>query len=153
MVLNAVQEKLNEAVHVQGVGKIKAGMEKLLSDVKVEYTLSKLIEEMKEKANEYGDKNGEEISFHINPDRHILTHIYFDEDGDKEQWQCKYRLCVSEDGTIFSAEIRDKKFDNRVIMGGLRGFEETMFKLFASGGKIVIDENNVDIEYGYSEED
>lgn len=153
MLLNTVKEKLDEAIHIQGTEKIKELLDELLNDVKPEYRLSELIEEMKGKANEYGDYNDREISFHINPDRNILTFIYFDEEPDKEKHQCKYHIWVNSDtGVIAGVEIRDRKFDNRVIMGGLRGFEETLFKLYAASPKLIIDESNVVVEYR-SEED
>lgn len=155
MVLNVVKEKLDEAVHIQGVERIKKSLDDLLMNVKSEYKLSELIEEMKEIARDDGDDfEGEEISFHIAPDRSILTHIYFDEEPHKERYQCKYIMWINTKTSILAgAEIRGTKFDNRVIMGGLRGFEETLFKLFVSKPKIVIDDDNVDIEYGYRGDD
>jgi hypothetical protein len=154
MVLNAVKEKLDEAIHIQGTEKIKETLDELLSDVKKEYTLSELIDEMKNKANEYGEYNGQEISFHIDPRRDILTFIDFDEEPNKDKYQCKYKIWVnSETGIIAGAEIRDRKFDNRVIMGGLRGFEETLFKIYTTGPKLIIDEHKVDVEYGDPEDD
>ena len=153
MVLNTVKEKLDEVIHIQGIEKIKESLDALLDNVKPEYRLSELIEEMKGKVNEYGDYNDREISFHIRPDRSILTFINFDEEPGKQDYQCKYKIWVNSDtGVIAGAEIGDQKFDNRVIMGGLRGFEETLFKLYAAKPKLIIDESNVVIEYR-SEED
>ncbi len=153
MILNTVKEKLDEAIHIQGTEKIKEALDVLLSDVKQEYKLSELIEEMKAKANEYGDYNRKEISFHIDPDRDILTFIYFDEESGKDKYRCKYGIWVNKEGNIAGVEIKDRKFDNRVIMGGLRGFEETLFKIYTTGPKLIIDENYIKVEYGDSEED
>lgn len=153
MVLNAVKEKLDEVLHIQGVEKIKDSLEQMLSDIKEEYQLSELINEMKEKANEYGDYDEREISFHIDPDRNILTFIYFDEEADKEKYECKYRIWVDKSGTVCGVEIKEQKFDNRLIMGGLHGFEQTLFKVYSMHPKLIIDEEHVNIEYGYSEGD
>lgn len=154
MVLNAVKAKLDEAIHIQGVERIKGSLDNLLVDVKKEYKLSELIEEMKRDATEYNDDHyGEEISFHIDPDSSVLSFIYFDPDEDKEKYQCQYRLVLDKDGSMNSISIGDRKFDNRLIMGGLHGFEETLFKIYSTGAKIIIDENNVDVEYGYNDED
>lgn len=154
MVLNAVKEKLDEAVTIHGVEKIKESLEEMLTDVKKEYKLSELIEEMKEDAREYNDDHaGQEISLHVDPDRSILSFIYFDPSEDQEKYECKYRLVLNKDGAMNSINIDGRKFDNKLIMGGLRGFEETLFKIYSTGAKIIIDENNVNLEYGYGDED
>ena len=153
MVLNAVKEKLDESMHIQGTEKIKEALDNLLADVKTEYKLSELIAEMKSRANEYGDYDGKEISLHIDPERSILTFINFDENPGKKNFQCKYKIWVDKEGNVAGAEIRDQKFDNRVIMGGLRGFEETLFKIYTTGPRLIIDEHNVEIEYSDSEDD
>ncbi|MNN88979.1 hypothetical protein D3C81_2067310 [compost metagenome] len=63
-----------------------------------------------------------------------------DPEEDKGMYQCKYMIALNEDGTVWRAEVSDKKFDNRVIMGGLYGFEATMFKMWTQKAKLVIDE-------------
>jgi hypothetical protein len=153
MVLNAVKDTLDETLHIQGVEKIKESLGQMLSNVKTEYRLSELIEEMKKEANEDGNYDEEEISFHIDSDRSILTFIYFDEESDKEKYQCKYRLWIDKQGVVCGVEISDRKFDNRVIMGGLHGFEQTLFKIYSMNPKIIIDEGRVETGYGYSGED
>ncbi|MCC5465564.1 hypothetical protein [Pelosinus baikalensis] len=153
MVLNAVKEKLDEAVTIQGVEKIQQALDAMLGDVKKEYKLSELIKKMKEESNEYGDHNGEEISFHIDSDRRILTFISFDEEDGQSEYECKYRLSVSKDGKVTSVKIGNKELKNSVIMGGLYGLDETLFKIYASGAKLIIDEDDVNLEYGYGDED
>ena len=153
MVLNTVKEKLDEAITIQGIEKIKESLNEMLVGVEKEYKLSDLVEKMKESANEYGDHNGEEISFHIDSDRKVLTFISFDEKEGKSEYECKYRLSVDKDGKVTSVKIADKQFKNNVIMGGLYGLEEVLFKLYASGAKLLVDDDDIEIEYGYGDND
>jgi hypothetical protein len=153
MVLNAVQEELDKVVHTQGIEKIKESLANLLSEVPKEYKLSELIEEFKKDVlSDDSDYEGREISFHVDR-RYSSKYVSFDRDDDKSEYRCQYRICVKEDGAAGRIEIDDKKFDNRVIMGGLDGFDKTLFKIYSTGSKIIIDDGAVNIEYEYSSED
>jgi hypothetical protein len=153
MVLNAVQEELDKVVHMQGVEKIKESLAKLLSETQKEYKLSELINEFKEDVlSDDSDYGGREISFHVDR-RYSSIYIAFDKDDDKSEYSCQYRICADSEGSVSSVNIDGKKFDNKVIMGGLYGFDKTLFKIYAAGAKIIIDDGDVDIEYGSSEED
>lgn len=148
MLLNALQEQFDHIFHTQGMEKLKETAESILVGVKKEYRLSELVEKMKADAKKEDEDMSGEISFHINPDRHILTHIYLDPEEDKERYECKYRLAIDEkEGTLRYVEIGDRKIDNRVIMGGLFGFEKTLLQIYVSGAKIILDEDAVDCEY------
>lgn len=152
LVLNAVKEKLDEAVHVQGIEKIQESLDRLLNDTKKEYRLSELIAEFKQDVLEDDDDyEGGEISFHI--DKGALTFISFDKDSGKGHYACDYNLTIDENGTMTRADIDGKKLDNRLIMGGLYGLDKTLFKIYSTGAKVVIDDDNVDIEYGYRGDD
>lgn len=147
MILNVVKEKLDETLHVQGIEKIKESLDGILSPTKLEYKLSELIKELKDDATSYSseDWGGKEISFHDDGDSRTLRFIYFDEEEDVRNYDCKYRIAVRPDGTVTSVTIGGKEFNNKVIMGGLHGLEETMFKLYTSGAKLIIDD--IDVEY------
>lgn len=154
MVLNVVKEKMDEAVHSQGVEKLKESLENMLSDVKKEYKLSELIHDMKEEAVEYDeDLYGKEISFHDDKDRRVLRFISFDPEEDKSEYECKYRISIDNEGKLNTAKINEREFNNRVIMGGLHGVEETLFKIYSTGAKIIVDVDDIDFEYGYENED
>lgn len=157
MVLNAIKDKLDVVISNAGIEKLNAELEALLVTEQKEYKLSELIEELKKDEIGYGDPEdyeGKEISFHHDPDRRTLNFIYFDSEEGKEQYECKYRLVViPEDGTIQSVNINDKAFDNRVIMGGLHGLDETLFKIYTTGAKIIVDSDDVDIYYPNTYED
>lgn len=147
LVLNAVQEELDKLVHTQGIEKIKESLANLLSEVPKEYKLSELIEEFKKDVlSDDSDYGGREISFHVKREYGSI-YISFDRDDDKSEYRCQYRIWADKDGSIVTIKIDDKTFDNKAIMGGLWGFDKTLFKIYAAGTKIIIDDGDVDIEY------
>lgn len=154
MVLNVIKEKMDEVTHIQGVERLKESLNEMLSDVQSEYKLSDLINEMKEDALRYDDDlYGKEISFHDDEDRRVLRFISFDTEEDKSEYQCKYRISIDKEGKLNSVKINDKDFNNKVIMGGLHGIEETLFKIYTHGSKLIVDEDEIEVEYGYERDD
>jgi hypothetical protein len=154
MVLNVVKEKLDAAMHLQGVEKIKADMDEMLGTAKAEYKLSELIQELKDDALEWDDDlRGKDMSFHIDSDRRTLTFISFDKEPDKGKYDCKYRIAVDEEGKLTSVKIGGREFKNNVIMGGLYGTEATLFKMYTQGSKLIINEDEVDTYYPEEWED
>jgi len=153
MVLNAVQEELDKLVHTQGIEKIKCSLTELLGEVPKEYKLSELIEEFKEDVlSDDSDYSGREISFHVKREYGSI-YISFDRDDDKSEYRCQYRIWAEKDGSITTIKINDKEFNNKVIMGGLWGFDKTLFKIYSTGTKIIIDDGDVDIQFEECEDD
>jgi hypothetical protein len=153
LVLNTVKEKLDEALHLQGVEKMQDALNEIFNDTKKEYKLSEIINEFKQDVlSDDSDYGGNEISFHVEKQSYG-AYIAFDKDSGKGRYSCDYQLGTDSNGKMSRADINGKKFNNKVIMGGLYGFDRVLFKIYASGAKVIIDDNNVDIEYGYSEED
>lgn len=144
---NMIQGRLNEVMHNQGVEKMKLAIDDLLKGAKEEYKLSELIEMMKEEEDQE-EHYGEEISLHVDDSCSYITFIYFDPEGDKSDYECKYKITVGDENKISSIRIDDKSFDNKVIMGGLYGLEAELFKMFATGSKLIVDEGDVEPYYG-----
>lgn len=154
MILNVVKEKMDEAIHVQGTEKIKKQLDYLLSDTKTEYKLSEIIERMKDKdmewdSDEYYDR---QISLHVEK-ASVLSFVYFDKEEYKEKYECQYKLSIDNEGRLNSCRIDDKEFDNKVIMGGLHGVDELLFKIYTTGAKVLLDENDISVYYPSEDED
>jgi hypothetical protein len=152
LVANVVKEELDKALHIQGVQKMKEIIDNILGTAKREYKLSEIIKEMMEQANFDGDHNGSNATLHIERSS-VLTFIYFDENEDVRKYDCKYRIFVDKDGSVKSVRIGNKEFQNDIIMGGLYGVEETLFKLYAQSSKLIIDEENIDLYYNEDGDD
>jgi hypothetical protein len=90
------------------------------------------------KINELDYEEMEEISVHVDK-RYGSIYVSLDPEDNVHEYSCKYRFTLDEDGTVRSAQIGDKSFDNKVIMGGLYGLEATIFKMWTRKAKLIID--------------
>lgn len=147
LILKAVAEKVNQTVRLQGIEQLKQGLDEMLTIEKKDVKLSDLIEKLKEESLEWDDDlRGKELSLHIDK-KQYLSFIYIDEKPDKCNYECSYHITVREDGTIFNVKIKDQEISKSLIMSGMRGFEEELFKMYAAGSKLIIDEDDVDTYY------
>lgn len=141
VIMNVIKEELQRSVHEEGVKQIQQQMQEILGTAKEEYKLSELIKEMVNdecELNELSYDECKEITVHID-NSYSVTYVRFDPEPDKRMYECKYMIALNEDGTVWRAEIADKAFDNKVIMGGLYGLEATIFKMWTRKAKLVID--------------
>ena len=153
MLINAVNEHFRRTISEQGIEKLKEQMNRLLCDAKSEYKLSELVQEMKECAMDNSNNYwGQEISFYHSSMHDVLIFIRFDPEEYVEEYRCKYKLTVNRDGTVNSIGIGGHEFNNGLIMGGLYGLDETLFKIYASGAKVIVDVENVSLQYDEREE-
>lgn len=142
VILNTIKTELERSVHEEGAKKIQEQMQKLMGTSKEEYKLSELIREIVEQdceLNELDYEDYKEITV-IVEDKYGSKYIYIDPEEDQSWYQCKYRITLDDDMTVSRAEIGDKSFDNKVIMGGLYGADGTIFKMWTRGAKLVIDD-------------
>jgi hypothetical protein len=157
LILNAIKDKLDDEITKEGVNQIREQIEGLLTDSKREYKLSELVKELTgeiDDLDELGYEDYHEMSLHVD-DPYGSYWIAFDSRNDISEYSCKYRLHVSKEGTLYSVKINDDEysrkrsiedFDVKAVLKGLHGLEETLFKIYASGAKLIIDEENCDVE-------
>lgn len=157
MILTAIKDKLDDEIANQGVLQIKNQIEGLLSTSKQEYKLSELVKELAEEfegKDELGYGDYHEMTLHIdNP--YGSWWIGLDARSNISEYECKYRLHVDEKGKVYSVKINEKdfgrtrsinEFDVKAVMKGLHGLEETLFKIYTSGAKLIVDEDNCELE-------
>lgn len=157
LILQAIKDKLDDEITNQGVAQIKSQIEGLLSDAKREYKLSELVKELAKEIKDLDELDYEdyhEMTLHVD-DPYGSYWIGLDARNDISEYSCKYRLHVSKDGLVYSVKINDEEynrkrsieeFDVKAVMKGLTGLEETLFKIYASGAKLVIDEDKCELE-------
>lgn len=151
LVLTAVKDQLDKAITIQGVEKIKESVSQMLSDTKSEYTLSEIIEE----AKKYSDKEQHEYDY----DEHVklvieksggrYKHIYLDntEEDCDGKWDYSYRISIDGEGKPYSIKLKGEEINTKKIMGGLFGLDELLFKIYASGAKIILDKGDDYYDY------
>jgi hypothetical protein len=165
LVLSAIKEKLDDQFAAEGVARINESLDTLLAAAKPEYKLSELVKEMSEEVDteDMDYEEYHEMTMHIDDSFSLAYIIAIDPESDKSEYDCKYRFWVSkETGKIKNIAIEDNRrgikrevneFDARAIMRGMRGLEETLFKMYARGSKLIIDEDYVELEISNPEYD
>lgn len=141
VVMNIIKNELERSVHEEGAKQIQESIQDLLGTAKKEYKLSELIKEIVEhdcELNELDYDDYKEITV-IVEDKYGSKYVYIDPEEDKPWYQCKYKLVLDDDLTVRRAEIGEKSFDNKVIMGGLFGVDATIFKMWIRKSKLIID--------------
>ena len=111
---------------------------------KKEWLLSEIIEKFIEEEVEKDAYDGS-ITLIVDDGRYGTTHVSFDKEEDKKEYNCEYRLSIrNETGTLWSFNIGSYKTvsqDQR--QGPIHGsFDNFIFKLYASGCTIKLDETS-----------
>lgn len=164
LILATITDHLNAVVHEQGVNRMKEQLDSILLTSKEEYKLSEIMEELSEEIDgldELDYEDTHEMTLIIDREWGWTTRIYFDAESDKEKYDCKYCIYVdTKTGQVDSIRISDtsfrskkeyKEFDTKTIMGGFYGLEQTLFKMYARRSKLVIDEDDVELEFSNPE--
>lgn len=157
LVLAAVKEQLDKTITVQGIGKIKETMDEMLKEIKEEYTLSEIIEKLKGESSkeEYEFSYDEKVELKIEDGGSGYKRIYLDEEEKDYKHDCDYQIAINKEGKPYSIKLKGNEINTKKIMGGLYGLEELLFKIYASGAKIVLDNGNDPEDYDlyYTHED
>lgn len=144
LALAAIKEELDKCITIQGIEKIKETTKEILSDVKPEYTLSEIIECLKgaslKEEYEYGE--GDSIALIINGEEDGYKHIYLSEEEPygKSKYNYDYQIDINREGKPYSIKLKGKEIDKNKILGGLYGLDKLLFKIYASGSKIILDQ-------------
>lgn len=142
VILNVIKGELERSIHEEGAARMQEQLQELLGTGKNEYKLSELVKEMVEdelKLEELSFEEIEQITV-IVEEKYGTKYVYMDPKEDTEWYQCKYMISLDKDMTVSRAEVSDKKFDNRVIMGGMYGLDATLFKMWSQKAKLIIDD-------------
>ncbi len=147
LVSAAVKEQLDKIITVQGIEKIKETTEKMLIDIKDTYTLSEIIEKLKGESfkEEWEYDEDEKVAIFIKGEKDGYKHIYLNEDDTDREWSCDYQIDINEEGKPYSIKLKGNEINKNKILGGLYGLDELLFKIYAHGSKIVLD-NGMDPE-------
>ncbi|EBH4248348.1 hypothetical protein FKZ78_03600 [Listeria monocytogenes] len=157
MILQAIKDKLDDEIKNNGVMQIKGQIESLLTNPKREYKLSELIDELAEEIEGVEALDHEEyreMSLHVDNPYHSYF-VHMDSEENMSDYACKYALHISESGELYSVRINDREYNGesivnnfgaKEVMNGLHGLTETLFKIYTSKAKIIIDESDCKLE-------
>ena len=150
IISSVVEEELNNTVLESAKEGIKESVQKIAGTLDFkEISLSKVIEKYiyslddsydGEMENQYG-----ELTLIVNDDRDDWIVIYFDKESDKNNYECKNKLFLSKN-KIASLTI-DEELLHPFHVGNMSSFESFMFSLYTNQVKIIVDEENCELEY------
>ena len=142
LVVQAVNKKVKEMIEIQGINKLNECIDKMLMDVKEQYTLSEIIEQLK--ADDYKEKyeysEDDYLTLIINGDEDGYKRIYLDLESDKSKYSCDYEIAIDKEGKIYSTHLGDIDITKKIKIGNLYGLNEMIFKIYSSGAKIILDQ-------------
>lgn len=156
LVLETIKESLDNVVQTQGIERIRADIERLLSPLeKREWTLSEIVERMKTEENGDNEHWDSQITFEYDDSFSHWAYIYLDPEDGESKYQCDYSFRIewldqkdrSKGGRMIGPKIKEKELDKKNILQGFHGFDEFLFQLYASGATIIADFDDVDEYY------
>lgn len=145
LVVTAVKEHLDKTLKNEGIEKLKKRMDDMLQKVKEEYTLSEIIEKFKnDKFINFEDED--EITLRIEGSA-PFCYIYLDSCQGKDRYNCDYMISLNE-SIPFRVKIAGKDtLETKDILNNFIGFNDFLFKIYAAGSKIVLDEGKNEYDY------
>jgi hypothetical protein len=148
IVLQIVKNKLEHGIQQIGKERLEKDMENLLSGgIPKEVPVSKLVDEFKAWVREesYRNDHDDRITYIAEKSEYGGGWIYLDAKQDRKKYDCRFRLAYSSEGEIYSTTISGKDADKNLFLGGLSGFERTLFRCYAAKTRIVLDTDEPDI--------
>ena len=117
LALKAIQEELDKVITTQGIEKIKDTTREILSDVKSEYTLSEIIEALKEEnlKEEYEFDEEDTIAIIIEGDEDGYKHIYLSLEEPKSIYgrvskhSYDYQIAINRLGKPYSIKLKNNE--------------------------------------------
>ena len=148
LALTAIKEELDKCITIQGIEKIKETTKEILSDVKPEYTLSEIIEKLKESSlkEEYEYDEDDSVALIIDGEEDGYKHIFLSQEvpysryGSTSRYDYDYQIDIDREGRPYSIKLKGQEINKNKILGGLYGLDKLLFKIYASGSKIILDE-------------
>lgn len=137
MVGAAVEHRVAEVVQ----GRLKQDIEDLLSLAPKSVKISDLAEAMLE-AHKSDGAYGEVTTFIIEDSQYRSRWLYLDDDNvhnERDKYRCKFRLLVSDDGTISSVYVGGHAAKSENWVGRSYGFEQRLRAYVACGTVIEFD--------------
>lgn len=149
LVLAAVKEQLDKIITTQGVEKIKKRTEEMLLDIKDEYTLTEIIEELK--SEDYRDEwecdEDDKVALIIENSGNGYKHIYLNEEEKSNKYSYDYQIDLDNDGKPYVIKLKGNEINTKKILGGLYGIDKLLFKIYAHGSRIILDQGDDPEDY------
>lgn len=149
LILKLIQRNVMAQMETSIESQVAKQMAELLAPPPAEIKLSDLIKqfiEMKSSDDNQSD-NPENITLIIQAESYGFSHIYFDEEPDKEKYRCGYSIHLDKEGKAYSIKIDGEDTKKKLFVGPFYNFEKLMFNIHAAGVKVVLDQGDSEDDY------
>lgn len=144
VVLDTIRGRLQRAIHQVGVEKLQKDLDELLGTNAPEtLKLSKLIEEFKEWAANWGATTGR-CTIILEETQYKSRWLRLDREARKDKYQCQFAILIGQDGHPSFTRIEHADPNKAIMLGKLDGFAQRLFQLRAAGTKLEIDQEDFD---------
>ncbi|MGE6601489.1 hypothetical protein ACQKEY_07160 [Lysinibacillus fusiformis] len=166
LLAQAIKKQLDDAIYTKGLVDFNKRVGEIVgSGMPEEIKLSELVLKMAKEIDELDDLSIDdyvEMTLIVEKSSYVNDsyHIYMDPHEDKQSYDCKYRLYISEgklsNVTVnakekYSADRYYSKVSPRIIMEGKMSYlEEELFKAYVHGIPIFVDEDQCEKEIAVS---
>lgn len=151
MMLAVLRQKMDEVLTPLVSDHLGKEMADILGIGAREVKLSDLVEMMK-KGEDQGDRFGTSATLTMEEDERFAGWfvIHLDPEADVAQKDCEARISVTKDGKVYALRIDGKDPKTTIALGLYDKWQKTLFALYATGGKLIVDgdENDFDLSYG-----
>lgn len=153
VITDTIKQQLSESVNVNILQNVTNTIKELSGELdKKEYNLSEVINMFKSEAEKWDKEDSYEISLHVISESYGYTHIYFDYKADVEKYRCNYQLDLNKDGKVYAFKGGKIQGSNDPRIQSIHGkFEKFLYRLYASGAKIIVDRVDKDYEDDYED--
>jgi len=132
---------------------INAIIGSLPSEIKLSDIVKSFGEHCHENVSSWWEEDYKSIAFYcVKDDAHGWWKVKMDEDADCPEYKCAYSFYVNETGSMFILKTKEKlsKFEQSITRSD---FEMLLLRLYhAHGTKIIIDPEQVDVDFNFEEE-
>jgi hypothetical protein len=151
-IVKTIKAKIDKEIHIAGKEKIEKLLDDMLVDCPKEMKISELVEKFKEKvfSDNCNEAPDDECTCLVEQSGSFI-YIGFSGTADKPKYDCDYRIGIYKD-KIHSLRFGKSEISREFFLGTQYGFEKILFQLYATGAKIIIDEDNIDLEYNCEED-
>jgi hypothetical protein len=154
LILKIVRRQVEAQVNATLAAQIEPQLTELLRPAPIEITLRDFVAEFIKNRADYNAgfrANPHEITLHVEGSDVTdgYHNIYMDEDPGCSKYSCRIQIATTKDHRVYSLKINEHDPKKALFVGPLFDFERRLFQMYASGTKLIVDDEHEDISRCY----
>ena len=147
MLMNIVRAKISERIDEIAAAHIAREVDEMLNLGAREVKLSSIVKQMVE-GQELHERFGSHVTCIVEYRDRDYTSIGLDEESRKSLYECEAQVHVNADGKIYHLVIHGVDMSKTIVLQRLHDWKRTVMALYATGGKLIVDEDHVSTAIG-----